>query len=622
MRKNIFGAVLAALAVLSACETVEPQENVINGTESEGRPVGSVPSGSGNEETFLVTASIGADTRTYLEYDWVTEVYKTRWAKEDSFYLIEDRADSLIFETCPLVDGEGTSTGTFAASLEADAYVAVYFYGGNFSEGILSANMPEEQYHWSYSADSGNKAFVNSAYPMVARSTTRDFQFENLASVLKLTVKGNGEHLEKVRVYSNDSQDLLSGIGRIDFAEGELPVMTMVSGQTYVDYRVSEYIYSDGLECYIVLPSQTYEAGFTIELHTDAGVMDVTTGENIVLEQSKLHEVPAITYQTEIDNWAICGYGTDWDNVRLSYENGCYMLNDRYLDGSFVFVNERTGERMSLDSSYSEVSCFPTHTRVNLASEDYWEKALILSTNYDIYFYPDMKIAFLTYAGQSDIPSFDDVFCPTWDRLREVADGNKVMVMGVVVATYERGFILAMNLDFNNTVLVYQGADSGYRPTMGSWVDIYAEKTTYRNLPELRYVEWNFTWIDQTYDYGYGGYHNLTSADSFLRYEGDGYDYVKYCGTLVMENDKYYVDVKDAEARRGKIEYPSQDLAGFVGQDVLVEGYFIGFVEKADGSDELCTLLKKIDILTEGDGSTEDFIPGDDIVVSSPARMK
>ena len=67
MKKIIYGVAAAAVALLSACETLAPQENV-------SEIVSSVTS-----EKVVLTATIGNDdTKTYLEWDG--NVFKTRWA--------------------------------------------------------------------------------------------------------------------------------------------------------------------------------------------------------------------------------------------------------------------------------------------------------------------------------------------------------------------------------------------------------------------------------------------------------------------------------------------------------------------------------------------------------------
>ena len=299
MSKNIFRAAVAALVMFSACETLQPQK------DNEVFPESENPSGAD-----VITATIGADTKTYLEWDFDKEVYKTRWSEGDYIWLIEDRPDTLIYQTCYMIDGAGTSSATFVANRTAESYWALYANGGGLYEGHLRVSIPTNQYHFEKYGDEFDKTFVNAAYPMVAKSSSNEFQFENLSSVLKLGITGNGEILEKVKVYSTGGDETFSGSGFVDFS-GEVPTLSMISGSVdymaydYVDYYVNDTLSNEPIDCYIVLPSQVYEAGFTVELHTNDGVMDLTTGTDIVLEQSKIHSIPVINFEKR-DDGLVC----------------------------------------------------------------------------------------------------------------------------------------------------------------------------------------------------------------------------------------------------------------------------------------------------------------------------
>lgn len=611
MRKNIFGAVFAAMVMLSACEALEPQEGIVSGTVVEDAV---------SED--IITATIGADTKTHLEWDWVSEVYKTRWSKSDYIWLIEDRTDDLVYQTCYLLDGAGTSSGSFAANLTADSYYAIYAYNSRISNGVPSVQLYTEQYHHSFLNPenmTGSMEFVNHSYPMVAKSSTNSFVFENICSVLKLTITGNGEDLTFVEVRSNDGSDMLSGWGTISFEDGK-PVMVMNSdGDVYVRYNVWAELSSEPLECYIVLPSQVYESGFTIELHTDEGIMDLTTGQNIVLEQSKLHEVPVIAYETDISTlepWCVVDDYTG-ESYAMDYEAGWYVLKSCGLSDSsrLIFQNE-DGDIYALSSEYDEIYYCPNNTSFNLQFNGGQYIIPIGGGTWDLYFNPNTAKAYLMWEGYGldTVPTHEDVFRSSFDSLWNVGDGSMVMVSGIVLATYERGFILGMSHSYDNAVLVYQGANADFMPTIGSWVDIYAEKTTYRNIPELKSVQWHFTWIDQIHDYGSSTQLiDLTNSSDFLNFWSERYDYVVYKGVLSYDGNRYYVDVAGAEGRRAVIEYPSQDLTEYIGEWVVVGGYFIGF---NDSYELLFTVLHQISIDEACGGSTEDFFPGGDIVVT------
>ena len=68
--------------MLSACENLEIQESEIQGTV-----VSDVPEDS--EAKVIFTATIGPDTKTYL--DWDGKVYKTLWEQEDRIYVFDPK---------------------------------------------------------------------------------------------------------------------------------------------------------------------------------------------------------------------------------------------------------------------------------------------------------------------------------------------------------------------------------------------------------------------------------------------------------------------------------------------------------------------------------------------------
>lgn len=612
MKKYIFGAALAALVMLSACETVEPQEILSDSTASESvsRPSGT--SGAVNGGTDLITATIGADTKTYLEYDWVSQVYKTRWSENDKIYLIEDRTDTFVYQPCALVDGAGTSSGTFSANLEADTYVAVYCYNAFWNAGNIFVQLPETQFHYSYVAQNmENKDFMNAAYPMVARSSSNSFQFENLCSVLKVCMKGNGERLEKIRVRSNGGDDMLSGEGLLDFSGAE-PTMIMETegGYNYVDYNVYMTLGPEPLDCYIVLPSQVYDLGFTLEFYTSDGIMDVTTGTGVELERSRLHEIPEIEYVNEYPySWALVGeYDwnedglADWDSdIAMTKEGQWWVLRDQYLDAKHGFKLRRD-RNWGVNFGGHETSVANVNEATVLAYDGYdlWVPE---SGYYDIYL--DAVNEFLYVMEKAltpdDIGTIGAVECKSYSDIASQPDHTTVNVTGYVMMTYGYGFIMSVGTD-NEYILVYTRTEdvNGKRPVVGTYVEIYASKTTYRGLPELENVarfevlngnpvELDLTPVD------------LSSSD-FENFHSDGYDYVRFRGHLSQSGSYYNVNVEGA-TRIGSISRPLMDMDDYIDKDVVVEGFFCGLNVDKNGNEYLNVIATRLDTVVSFSGS-------------------
>ena len=605
---------MTALVMLSACETIEPQQGIVSGAVVE--------------ETVandIITATIGADTKTYLEWDWVSEVYKTRWSADDYIWLIEDRSDSLKYQTCNLLEGAGTSSAKFAANLKADSYYAVYSSNAYFNGGVLSVELYDNQYHWSY-GDSEHKDFLNHAYPMMAKSSTTSFEFENLCSVLKVSVTGHGERLDVISVKSNDESEVLSGIGTVYF-DGDAPRMEMdQSGYTYVNYSVECVLDETPLDCYIVLPSQTYETGFTIELHTDEGIMDLTTGQNIVLEQSKLHEVPVIAYETEYFNeyWQMEvteDNGESWNAYQMEYEDGMFVMKDWYFnDGvEFRFFETLTEVWYGCPGTFRR-GAGKTNTRVDLASgEGWWWFQIYDPGYYDIYIDPLARCAYIMSDGftPDDIPTRENVLYEDYANLYNYAvEGQYIKMYGTVLAKCGYGFILAIDGYRSNSVYVYD-RNGLCDVELGNWIDIYAKLAYYRYLPELVVNEGEY-WmhvLDDTYnDYEPETPYFITDPSSFA---SSDYIYIKYVGTLNISGSYHNIIFEGNTQFKGSITAPLQDLTQFDGERVVVEGYYAGSNTSGDVT-YINTIMKRIYPMEENGSSTEDIIPGESFPVTRP----
>ena len=177
MKKIIYGAAAAAVALFSACETLAP----VDGAMKEG-----AASDTASEKVVL-TATIGNDdTKTYLEWDG--KVFKTLWSEEDVFYVLDVQSgwdNSAEFE---LISGAGESTAQFEmteGTLPA-SYYAVYGEVEFLDGGCFVAFTPYQDRDIKYGKN-GNEiqAFDDWAFPMVAKCSGTDVQFKNIASVLK-----------------------------------------------------------------------------------------------------------------------------------------------------------------------------------------------------------------------------------------------------------------------------------------------------------------------------------------------------------------------------------------------------------------------------------------------------
>ena len=115
----------------------------------------------------------------------------------------------------------------------------------------------------------------------------------------------------------------------------------------------------------------------------------------------------------------------------------------------------------------------------------------------------------------------------------------------------------------------------------------------------------------------YSQYFDLTSSADFDSFYWDRYDYVKFIGTLENSGSFWNVNIDGATAHVGSIMFPDQDLTAFVGNKVLVGGWFCGF--SGSNGKFLNIVLREISESSK-DGSTEDVTPGDDLLPDDSSK--
>jgi hypothetical protein len=109
----------------------------------------------------------------------------------------------------------------------------------------------------------------------------------------------------------------------------------------------------------------------------------------------------------------------------------------------------------------------------------------------------------------------------------------------------------------------------------------------------------------------YESYYDITQ--NFDGYASDYYQPISFFGTLSISSSYHNITV-DGASRVGSIQSPAIDLSGYDGKKVYLEGYYAGL--SGANQQYLNIVLTKI-TLPDTDGSTEDVIPDDDLVVST-----
>lgn len=643
MKKIIFGTVVAAAVMLSACETLAPQEGKVEGTVQE-------------TEEVLLTAAIGADTKTFLEWDG--QVFKTRWNDEDEFLVIDSTIEPGFFDNeyvdeedylgwFTLKEGAGESVATFVLEegVLPESYYAVYA-AEMWREKTGSWMMWFSQYQRRgfHETKKGEiiQGFEEYSYPMIAEGKGNAVNFKNLCSVLKVSVTGDGQILKNVVLSSMDKDVYLAGDARLDMKSSR-PTL-IFSDEDEGDYVVDVYkdiifrpavqeedgdgIITEGeeavlseepVECYLIIPAQTYPSGLKLTLTTDEGIMEMYLESGLTFKQSELRELPVFEYKntTRFRNRWILADAYNEGAPAIFEEEGDWLVIRDYNAGRWqyltVMYNDRT---FGWIHEYNNIAQL-TNTCGSLI-EGGRNIELSHAGSYDLYLDPETLRLFIMTAGTGldDIPTTEEVLCTSYWELNELPTETLVRIYGMVQAEYDGGFIMTIG-SWGECIQVYTYyASEDIKARLsdierGKAVELYATLSYRNGLPQLKDVVWCNVYPE---DMGYTNYYATNITTRFDYYDSDRYDCIGYSGVLQRNGNYYNVVVSGAE-RQGSIHYPIQDLTEFVGKEVYVKGFFAGL--SASGNNVYVNTILTDILLPDGDGSTEDVIPDEDIVITT-----
>ncbi|MGM9753060.1 MAG: hypothetical protein ACI3ZK_03275, partial [Candidatus Cryptobacteroides sp.] len=452
MKKIYFGMFVATMAMLSACQ---PKSEEF-----------AAPSGPG---TIQFSASLGADTKVYMEYDENSQVYKNYWEQADAidiYSYVNGGVPSL--KTAYLIDGAGTTQATFASEVKpGDHYVAFYGYRKIFDD-IIAPQIPTRQsLYLNYEGELVRDSYTKYYYPMYAESDDTHFEFKNLASILKIEVSGNA-YLESINIASNSEDVFLSGSLMVDMTDDGLVQTQMIADSTacnYISFDVKKLLSeNETTNCYVVLPSQTCTGGLTITFTGSAGTMTKVYNQDLTFERSQIRTIRNVVFSEENPtSWGLVGTITEWENdiVMTRTDNG-YTVSGVYLTAEDEFKFRANGlwdknlGNTSLDAVLPNTKVYLMSDGANLkvAEEGYYTFVL----------YPDENTVDV-------IQEMRVVSCASYDEAAAVEDGTYVKVKGYVFGIYNRGFILNIGNYYRNGILVYTYTKPiDYTPVLGNLI--------------------------------------------------------------------------------------------------------------------------------------------------------
>ena len=383
MKKFLFVPVLALAAVSLSCS----KDNIAG----EG---GENASGSNEVIVFsepqIEIGAVSAGTKTTLEGSSIN------WENIEYISLFNENGGSTW--TYELSAGAGTTSATFTAQGEPQTgfTYAIYPQNSNVPSGAaIAANLATGQ---TYSEDG-----FPTLYPMGAKTEDgKTFVFENLATVLRLPLKGTGT-IASITIESVGGEPL-AGAATVDFS-GDTPVMAAAEGasasvtlncaESWPSLNESEPVYFN----FVLFPG-TYSQGFRFIINESNGnsttVSTGGTAVDLVAGTFKNFDSP-LTIDTP-QGWNIYNNfsgGENWSWTALNNAHGLAYITDvtvaddsrlfkiRYGENEWYGIDQ-TGEQteIPLNTSYTIYESSGNTNNGDLkvpAEADY-------TGNYDFYF--------------------------------------------------------------------------------------------------------------------------------------------------------------------------------------------------------------------------------------------
>ena len=300
------------------------------------------------QEDFIEETSVDITARMETEPDTRTSLsgleggmYYPLWSAGDQIAVyVDNDADPSKFS---LTSGEGSTVASFAGSRKGDDYIAVYPYdiAGSISDDTVSLTLPQTQ---KYTKDS----FGPGAFPMLATGSANDgLTFMNLCSVLKISLTGTAA-VRNVKLTANDENTFMSGPASVaaDYTTASESLLSMSAGgsrSVVLDTKGLEISETAPADVFIVVPSQTYKGGFTIEVDTYTETVTKKVSSDITFERSQIRairdfvldsEVPELIPEAIPDNeiWYITTNGL-MNDLYDNLDFGADIIEHTYDDG-------------------------------------------------------------------------------------------------------------------------------------------------------------------------------------------------------------------------------------------------------------------------------------------------
>lgn len=232
-------------------------------------------------------------------------IYKTYWSENDKLDVFCNGQGPFGFS---LTEGVGTSYGKFAGQGGGNSFLALYpsGLGASVNGKELSFNLPQTQQY-------AEGSFGDGAFPMIAVGNGSDFDFRNLCSVIRFSIRGSYT-VTSLTFTPNDENIKVSGGASICIDFNDVPQLVM---KEYADNQVKleccgiQLSKTTAKDFFIVIPAQEYKGGFTLKVNTNdinSPVIKKSSTKDFTAQRSLLYSVQTF----DLDNEQETG---DWEDI-------------------------------------------------------------------------------------------------------------------------------------------------------------------------------------------------------------------------------------------------------------------------------------------------------------------
>lgn len=374
MKRYIYG-ILAALAMFSACEAVQPQEEFIPED---------VQTEPGKAEMMVFTASLEPETKTALEWSEDTQTYKTLWEEDDVIWIYDSYYGTrTAFE---LVEGAGTTTAKFAGSITPqDEYTALYSdwveLGNGWGGVVINQRYEKEM-----------------VMPMAAHSTSTTLNFKNLCSLLCVSLTGDGEYVQEIMFTAHTSD---YGSGYLEFGfNGEIPeIYYFDTNRSPISIFPEATLSSTPQDFFILVPPANYLDGFDLVVKTDKGNMRRATYNETVFERSQVRRVNLEFDEAYLVHWGLVGDFNNWSNdIEFELAGEYWVIYGQELEAGVSFKARWGADwQNNLGGYYGNEVVIDGPTLLSQGGPNMYVPE---SGTYDIYLEPDEQVIYVMSQGR------------------------------------------------------------------------------------------------------------------------------------------------------------------------------------------------------------------------------